>query len=416
MAGFFLAREHTDTHYHQVKLDRVIVIVIDGCGVGALPDADSYNDAGAATIPNLASAVGGLSLPTSQQLGLGNIASIEGVPAIESPTGCFGKMKERAAGKDSTSGHWEISGLVLDYPFPVFPDGFPSEIVERFEQTVGMKTIGNVAASGTQIIERLGKEHLETEKLILYTSADSVFQLAAHESVCSVQRLYQICQSAREILKDKYAVGRVIARPFVGEPGSFSRTVMRRDFSLEPTSDTILDLMTNRGKSVLAVGKIYDLFARRGISEHVKTTCNDEVMDAVTQAVMKDTKHSLIFANCVDFDMEWGHRNNEAWFARGLVEFDQRLGELLPVLRDSDLLIITADHGCDPTIKTSTDHTREYVPLLTYGPGTSHGVNLGTRETFADVACTIAEVFQLNHAFGGVSFLSEITSGDNWNA
>ena len=394
----------------RVTFKRVIILILDACGVGELPDAAAYGDRGAATIPNVARAIGGLSMPTCGRLGLGNIVPIEGVPPNLSPAACFGKMAETSPGKDSTTGHWEIAGIHLTEPFPVFPDGFPDDIVKKFEHAAGVKTIGNIAASGTEIIKQLGEEHLRSGALILYTSADSVFQLAAHEDLYPPEKLYEICQIARGLLIDKYNVGRVIARPFIGTPGHFERTPRRRDFSRTPPTDTVLDLLVKSGRSVFAIGKIQDLFAGRGISEYVKTSYNTDVMDHLIATVRDDTNHSLIFANCVDFDMLWGHRNDETAFAHGLEEFDSRLAELLPILRIDDLLVITADHGCDPTIKTSTDHTREYVPLLVYGPQARHGVNLGTRTSFADIAATIADNFDLCHSFEADSFISSIST------
>ncbi|MGH8016425.1 MAG: phosphopentomutase, partial [Candidatus Zixiibacteriota bacterium] len=291
---------------------------------------------------------------------------------------------------------------------PTFPNGFPKELVEKFEQAAGIKTIGNMAASGTEIINVLGETHLQTGAIILYTSADSVFQLAAHEVLVPPERLYEICQIARELLTGDYGVGRVIARPFVGKKGQFVRTANRKDFSLKPPSDTLLDLLTKSGRKVLAIGKIYDLFFGRGINERIKTADNAEVMQAVFTAVNSDQTHQLVFANCVDFDEKWGHRNDEKNFAKALEEFDANLGNLLPQLKEDDLLIITADHGCDPTIKTSTDHTREFVPLLVYGKKANKGVQLGNRKSFADVACTVADNFKLLTRFPGESFLKAI--------
>jgi phosphopentomutase len=390
---------------------RVIIVIIDACGVGQLPDAARYGDVGAATIPNIATAHGGLRMPTCQRLGLGNIVAIKGVKPTAQPDGCYAKMAARSAGKDSTSGHWEIGGIILERPFPLFPNGFPSELVTEFETRVGVRTIGNVAASGTEIIQKLGEQHLETGALILYTSADSVFQLAAHESIYPPEQLYQICRSARELLSDEFAVGRVIARPFTGEPGDFRRTVRRRDFSLPPPSATFVDRLSATGRKTLAIGKIHDLFNGRGFTDKVKTTNNDEVMQAILSVVRDDAEHHLAFANLVDFDELWGHRNDVDNFALALETFDLGLAELLPALRESDILFITADHGCDPTIKTSTDHTREYVPLLVYGHGINRGVDLGTRGTFADVACTVADIFGFSHNFPGESFIHEITKG-----
>ena len=391
-----------------MSFERVILIIIDACGVGELPDAAQYDDSGAATIPNVARRVGGLSMRTCQKLGLGNIVEIAGVPPNKSPDGCWGKMAVKSPGKDSTTGHWEIGGVIPGKPFPLFPDGFPQDMVREFEQRAKVKTIGNKAASGTEIIKELGERHLKTKEILLYTSADSVFQLAAHENVFSLEKLYEICQIARDMLTDEYAVGRVIARPFVGTPGNFTRTAGRKDFSLEPPEDTILDVMVKNGFKTLAIGKIWDLFAGRGITNKIKAVNNDEVMQAVIDFVRNDTVHDLVFANLVDFDMLWGHRRDAVSFARGLEAFDCQLGNLLPLLREEDLLIITADHGCDPTYTKHTDHTREYVPLLVYGKNAKQGGDLGTRETFADVACTLGEMFEIDCQFKGKSFYSTI--------
>lgn len=388
---------------------RIIILVLDACGVGGAPDAESYGDFGAATLPHVAKAVGGLKMPHSEILGLGSVADIQGVPSFEHPAGAFGKLTPRSAGKDSTTGHWELAGLILDHPFPLFPNGFPSDLVKRFETAAGVKVMGNTSASGTEIIERLGEEHLRTGKLILYTSADSVFQLAAHESLYPLERLYDICQTARRLLQLEYGVARVIARPFVGEPGKFVRTAGRRDFSLLPTGMTVLDSAVQAGLPVLSIGKIYDLFAGRGITNAVKTANNREVMAALLEAVQSDTKHRIIFGNCVDFDMLWGHRNDVQGFAHGLEEFDTELGWLLPNLKQDDILFITADHGCDPTITTSTDHTRECVPILAYGPRIEAGVNLGTRTTFADLGATIADALRLTPPHAGKSFWTEMS-------
>lgn len=387
---------------------RVVLIIIDACGVGEMPDSALYGDAGAATLPHVADAVGGLTVPVLTGLGLGNIEPISGVPAQPAPKASFGKMAEKSAGKDSTVGHWEIGGLISERPLPVFPAGFPEPIVRRFERQAGVKTIGNIPASGTEIIAQLGEQHLRTREVILYTSADSVFQLAAHQDIYPLDQLYEMCRVARELLTGEYAVARVIARPFAGRPGQFERTTGRKDFSLAPPADTIIDLMSAAGCRTLAVGKVYDLFAGRGFDTHRGALDNASVMETVIDAVRADTQHNLIFANCVDFDMLWGHRNDEAGFARGLEEFDLYLGRLLDRLHPNDLLLITADHGCDPTIKSSTDHTREYVPLLAAGADVRPGVDLGTRRTFADIACSVAELFNLEHNFEGKSFLTAI--------
>jgi phosphopentomutase len=391
-----------------MSINRVIIVIIDACGVGALPDADQYGDVGASTLPHIAEQMNGLNIPNSQELGLGNIVSINGVDKIKEPLGCFGKMAPKSPGKDSTSGHWEIAGIILDKPFPVFPKGFPDALVKKFEDKIGVKTIGNYTASGTEIIERLGQHHLDTKELILYTSADSVFQLAAHEDIYSVDTLYKFCQTARGLLTGEYAVGRVIARPFEGELGNFNRTTKRKDFSLSPPSTTLLDSFINNSLKTLSIGKIYDLLAQKGISHKIKTASNAGGMFAIREVVKEDDEHQLVFANLVDFDQLWGHRRDVKNFATALEEFDTDLGELLPLLRDDDLLIITADHGCDPTYVKHTDHTREYVPLLVYGKQIKSGIDLGVRTSFTDVATTIADLFNLESKFPGQSFKDAI--------
>jgi phosphopentomutase len=389
-------------------IDRIVLLIIDACGVGELPDAELYGDRGAATIPNVARDVGGLSLPTCQSLGLGSIVEIDGVPAVAKPAASYGRSGFMSAGKDSTSGHWELGGAILDQPLPLFPEGFPPALVSQFEKAAGIRTIGNVPASGTEIIARLGEEHLRTKELILYTSADSVFQLAAHEELYPPEELYRICRIAREMLTGEYGVGRVIARPFVGKPGSFQRTANRKDFSREPDIDTFLDVISQSGCKALAIGKIFDLYAGRGLNYQIKAKDNSAVMSAVSKAVAEDRGHDLIFANCVDFDMLWGHRNDVEGFARGLEEFDRNLAELLPRLRYDDLLIITADHGCDPTLKHSTDHTREYVPILAYARSSGAGVDLGTRDSLADVGKTVLQALGLENDLPGRSFWPEL--------
>ncbi len=391
-----------------MPVERVIIIVADACGIGELPDASVYGDQGSSTIPNVAKAVGGLNLPNLQRMGLGSITAIQGVNPAQSPAGAFGKMAERSPGKDSTTGHWEMAGIILDAPFPVFPDGFPREIVDTFEKLAGVRTIGNFAASGTEIIERLGEEHMRTGAVILYTSADSVFQLAAHEEVIPVPELYRISEVARKMLTGPFDVGRVIARPFIGKPGSFERTSRRKDFSRLPLEPTMLDILHSADKLVLSIGKIYDLFAGQGISKAIKTANNRKVMQAVSDAIRSDRDHKLIFANCVDFDQLWGHRNDEVMFAKALEEFDADLGVLLPHLRPTDLLVITADHGCDPTQKHSTDHTREYVPLLVCGDLVRPGIDLGTRETFADLGATVCDLLEVTPTSAGHSFRTQI--------
>lgn len=389
--------------------DRVILIVLDACGAGELPDARAYGDTGSNTLGNVARAVGGLHLPHLERLGLGKIIPIEGVSPAVVAEGCYGKLAERSPGKDSTTGHWEIAGIFLEKPFPVYPHGFPPEVIGPFEQAVGRKVLGNKPASGTEILKELGAEHHRTGRPIVYTSADSVFQIAAHEEVIPLGELYQMCQTAREILAGDHAVGRVIARPFVGAtPENFKRTANRRDFSLPPPAPTVLDQLKAADYPVIAIGKIEDLFAGQGVTQAVHTRDNAEVMQAMTQAVA-ETGRGLIFANLVDFDTIWGHRNDVPAFAGGLERFDRHLGELIPRLRPDDLLIITADHGCDPTTP-STDHSREYVPLLVYGQRLKSDVNLGTRSSFADVGATIAEIFRLPGTGNGKSFWQEIAA------
>lgn len=383
----------------------LVLIVLDSVGAGALPDAEKYGDSGSNTLANTAKAVGGLKLPNLQSLGLGNIIEIKGVPPVDGPKASFGKMAEVSAGKDTTTGHWELSGIILDKPFRVFPNGFPEEIISEFEKRIGRPTLANEVASGTEIIDRLGEQHMKTGYPIVYTSADSVFQIAAHENIIPLEELYSMCKTAREMLTGDYAVGRVIARPFVGEPGSFKRTAHRHDYSLEPVGQTILDKLKENGKSVLAVGKIFDIFAGRGITESVHTENN---MDGVskTREFIKRGENGLVFTNLVDFDSSFGHRNDPGGYAGALEELDARLPEIIELITDDTLLIITADHGCDPTT-SSTDHSREHVPLLVYGPKFKAGVNLGTRETFADVAATIADIFNVDFSVGR-SFLGEI--------
>ncbi len=393
-----------------MSFQRVILLIIDACGIGELPDAAAYDDDGAATIPNVAAAVGGLSLTHLEQLGLGRLADIAGLSSEMEASGAFGRMMEQAPGKDSTTGHWELAGYILPTPLPLFPHGFPDDLVDRFVAETGIPgVLGNETASGTEIIARLGAEHLATRKPILYTSADSVFQLAAHEELYPIPDLYRICRTARLLCSGEFDVGRVIARPFIGEPGSYSRTVNRKDFSRLPPTDTVLDLLVKRNCDVTTIGKVYDLFAGRGVTYSVKAGDNASVLRALHERVENDHDSHLLFANCVDFDQTYGHRNDVRGFAAALELFDESLGELLPKLRPHDLLLITADHGCDPTLTHSTDHTREYVPLLATGKAVRPGVDLGTRTTFADVAKTIADIFFVDHAaLPGLSFRREL--------
>ncbi len=368
---------------------RAILLILDGVGVGELPDAANYGDEGSNTLVNMAKAVGGLNLPTLQRMGLGNIAQIEGVPPTDEPIACYGKMREISAGKDTTTGHWEIAGVIRTKPFPTYPNGFPPEIIEAFEQAIGRKVLGNKPASGTAIIEELGEEHLRTGYPIVYTSADSVFQIAAHEDIVPVETLYRWCEIAREILRGEHEVARVIARPFVGTPGNFKRTPRRKDFSVPPPYPTLLDALTENGLTVVTVGKVDDIFAGRGVSRAIHTSDNHDGMEQVEKLVAKED-FDFLWCTLVDFDTLYGHRNNPQGFAQALEEFDHWLGGFLPKLREGDLLLITADHGNDPTTP-STDHSREYVPLLVWTPTLRKGKPLGIRETFADVAATVAD-------------------------
>jgi len=381
-------------------------MVIDSLGVGALPDADRYGDTGSNTLGNMARVVGGLRLPNLQKLGLGNIIEVPGLPQVGLPLAAYGRMAEISAGKDTTTGHWEIAGLILDKPFPVFPQGFPGEIIAEFESRTGRNTLGNEVVSGTEIISRLGEEHLRTGYPIVYTSADSVFQIAAHEEVIPLEELYAMCRVAREILTGANAVGRVIARPFTGRPGQFIRTPNRHDYSLEPKGTTVLDKLQEKGLAVLAVGKINDIFAGRGITRSVHTVNNMDGVDKTIDFIRLGEK-GLVFTNLVDFDSSFGHRNDPQGYAGALEELDARLPEVIGLIDENTVLIITADHGCDPTTE-STDHSREYVPLLVYGPQVTPGVNLGIRNGFFDIAATIGEIFDLEPG-PGTSFLHEAT-------
>ena len=387
-------------------MKRAIIIVLDSVGMGELPDAHKYGDKGSNTIANIAANIKDFSLPNLQQLGLGNIENMKGIKAVNNPKGCYGRMAEKSAGKDTTTGHWELSGIILEKPFPVYPKGFPIEIIEAFENAINTKVIGNVAASGTEIIKTLGDEHVKTGYPIVYTSADSVFQIAAHEDVISIEKLYEMCSKAREILKGEHAVGRVIARPFTGNSGEYKRTERRKDFSLEPVGKTILDYAKDKGFEVRAVGKIEDIFSNRGITHAVHTHNNSEGVDK-TLEYLNENFEGILFTNLVDFDMLYGHRNDAQGYAKALVEFDRRLPEIIKVLKDEDILFITADHGCDPTTE-STDHSREYVPLLVYGKGLKQNINLGTRSSFSDIATTIAHYLEITGDLSGESFFDKI--------
>ncbi len=384
------------------RFNRVIIIVLDSVGVGELPDAYKYGDEGSNTLANTAKAVRGLNLPNFQRLGLGNIIDVEGVEPSRTPLASFGKMAEKSAGKDTTTGHWELMGLCLPNPFPVYPNGFPEEVIDEFEKRISRKILWNKPASGTEIIKKLGEEHIKTRCPIVYTSADSVFQIAAHKEVIPLGELYKMCVSARDILRGKYNVCRVIARPFSGEPGSFVRTTERRDYSVKPHGKTVLDYAIDANFKVYAVGKIGEIFVSQGITEAVHIDNNMDGVDK-TLAYMDKKDKGIIFTNLVDFDMLWGHQNNPEGYAKGLEDVDKRVPELIKRLKSDDVFIFTADHGCDPTTP-STDHSREYVPLLVYGEKIKPGVNLGARKSFSDLGKTVAELMGFEAPVEGESF------------
>ena len=385
---------------------RVFVIVLDGVGMGALPDADRYGDAGANTLLHVAEHAGRLSLPMLETFGLGNLLPMPGVRPTLAPRGARARLTEKSAGKDSTTGHWEMMGIALEHPFPTYPDGFPAPLLDRWSERVQRGWIGNVAASGTEIIARLGRQHQETGRFIVYTSADSVFQVAAHEQTVPIEQLYSACRAARDLLIGPHAVGRVIARPFEGAPGEYRRTSRRRDFSLAPPAPTVLDRMVEAGRRVVTVGKVDDLFAGRGVTDAIHTTSNEEG-ETVLLDLVKRSGEGLVFANLVDFDTQYGHRNDPAGFAVALEKFDLTFGRIVDRLRGDEMVWVTADHGNDPTTP-GTDHTREYTPLLVAGPRVRDGVDLGTRASFADLGATLAELFSVSAPRAGTSFLSEL--------
>jgi phosphopentomutase len=341
-----------------------------------------------------------------ERLGLANIVEVSGLSPLEKPKGCYGRMAEAAEGKDTITGHWEMAGVIVSEPFRTYPRGFPAELIAEFSRRIGRGVLGNYAASGTEIIADLGEEHMKTGNPIVYTSADSVFQIAAHEEVIPLEEQYRICTIARELLHGEYKVARVIARPFIGQPGAFTRTANRRDYALEPETRTVLDALAAQGRRVIGVGKIKDIYSGRGIAESHKTKDNNDGIETILR-VMKDSSGDLIFANLVDFDMLFGHRNNPEGYARALEEVDAGIGRIIQAMAEEDILIITADHGCDPTTP-STDHSREYVPLLVYGPRLKSGVNLGTRRTFADISASLADFFNIEYDSPGTSFADEV--------
>jgi phosphopentomutase len=387
-----------------VSFPRVIWIVLDSVGIGEMPDAASYGDVGSDTLGNIARQRQ-LHVPNFCQLGLANIKPLTGLAPVAQPSGAYGKCALASPGKDTTTGHWEMVGIHLEKPFPLFPHGFPSAVMDEFERRIGRHAIGNKAASGTEIIKELGEEHVRTGSPIVYTSADSVFQVAAHEDVIPLFELYKICETARDILRGPYEVGRVIARPFTGEPGAFTRTPNRHDYAVPPPQGMLLDQLSALGIDVYSIGKIFDVFLGRGIREYVKTKSNADGL-AKTLEAMAEVDRGMIFVNLVDFDQQYGHRNDVEGYARALEEVDRWLPAFNAKLRPDDLAIFTADHGCDPTTP-STDHSREYVPVLAYGPSVKHGVNLGTRGSLSDIGQTVAENYGAKIVVGE-SFLSQL--------
>lgn len=390
---------------------RVFLLVLDSVGIGEAPDAERFGDKGAHTLGHIAEKMNGLHMPHMEKLGLGNIEPLKGIKAQDNPRACFTKMQEASNGKDTMTGHWEIMGLHIETPFQVFPNGFPDELIDELEAKSGRKVIGNKPASGTAIIDELGEAHMNTGDMIVYTSADSVLQIAAHEEIISLDELYRICEIARELTRDeKYMVGRVIARPFVGKPGSFTRTTNRHDYALKPFGKTVMNELKDANYDVIAIGKISDIYDGEGVTEAVRTVSNMDGMDKFIASADQDFT-GLSFVNLVDFDALYGHRRDPIGYGKALEAYDQRLPELLEKLQHDDLLIITADHGNDPTYP-GTDHTREYVPLLIYSKKIQNGLQLPIRHTFADIGATIAENFQVNMPAYGTSFLQELTGGE----
>ncbi|MBI4687797.1 MAG: phosphopentomutase [Nitrospirae bacterium] len=383
-------------------MNRIILIVIDGLGIGELPDAMEYGDSGSNTLRNISEAVGGLRLPNMESLGLGFLGDFKGVQRTEKLIGSYGIMAEASHAKDSTAGHWEMMGIVTEKPFPTYPHGFPAEIIEAFEKAIGRKVLGNKPASGTEIIKELGSLHLETGCPIVYTSADSVFQIAAHEEIIPLDELYRMCETARSILKPPHNVGRVIARPFVGKEGFFVRTPMRKDFSIPPPEKTALQYLSESGLEVISIGKVKDIFAGMGFTKALSVSGNDDaIAKAVTQ--FKSLDKGVVWLTLVDLDTLYGHRNDPQGYARALENFDSALTGIFALLTENDMLIITADHGCDPTTQ-STDHSREYVPLLIYGPSIKEGIDLGLRKSFSDIGATMLDAFDIKSNINGESF------------
>ncbi len=386
-------------------MKRVFLIVLDSCGCGAMPDSESFGDVGVHTLRSCAASPY-LNIPNLKKLGIGNIPGLEFLGKEENPAGAVARLTEKSMGKDTTIGHWEIAGIVSPDPLPTYPEGFPEEVLEPFRRLTGRGVLANAPWSGTEVIEKYGDQHVATGDLIVYTSADSVFQVAAHEEVVPLEQLYEYCHMARALLKGKHGVGRVIARPFVGESGAYKRTANRHDYSLEPPARTLLDAVKEAGLDSIGVGKIYDIFAGQGTTEHVYNKSNLDGMAHTDHYAAQDFT-GLCFVNLVDFDMLYGHRRDIDGYAKALTEFDIWLGNFLPKLGQEDVVMITADHGCDPAYLATTDHTREYVPLVVAGPGV-RPVNLGTRKSFADIAATVAEMLNVNLDTPGKSFAKEI--------
>lgn len=389
------------------RFERIFLVILDSVGIGALPDAATYNDIGANTLGNIAIHRNGLHMANLEKLGLGNITPIKGVKEVIKPSGFYTKMEEASVGKDTMTGHWEIAGLRIEQPFQTFPQGFPSDLIEELEKRTNRKVIGNKPASGTVILEELGEEHMKTGAMIVYTSADSVLQIAAHEEIVPLEELYEICEIARDLtMNEQYLVGRVIARPFIGEPGAFKRTVNRHDYALKPFGKTVLDALKEADFDVISLGKIVDIFDGEGITQAVRTISNDDGVEKLVDTIQSDFT-GLCFLNLVDFDALYGHRRNPDGYAEALESFDQQLPKVLSCLQEDDLLILTADHGNDPT-HHGTDHTREYVPLLVYHHMIEQGKAIPVRDTFSDIAATIAENFSVTVPTYGTSFLRQI--------
>ncbi|CEN91547.1 phosphopentomutase [[Clostridium] sordellii] len=387
-------------------MSRVIWMVIDSVGIGALPDSEKFGDVNVNTLGNIVKAYKDIQLPNMIKLGLSNIDGIDSLDSIDNPIGSFGRASEVSKGKDTTTGHWEMTGVLVETPFKTYENGFPKEIIDEFERKTNRKVIGNKPASGTAILDELGEQQMKTGEVIVYTSADSVFQIAAHEEIIPLEELYKMCEIAREIMMGENAVARIIARPFVGKPGAFERTSNRRDYSLSPFEDTVLDTIKKSNLDVIGVGKIEDIFNKQGITEAIHTKDN---MDGVDQTInyMKKENKGLIFTNLVDFDSKYGHRRDVEGYKKALEEFDARIPEIIANMKDDDILIINADHGNDPTYK-GTDHTREYIPVLVYGKNINKGYNLGTRKSFADIGATVADILNVDLPKHGESFKSEI--------